>query len=67
MENRKAVRHRLHHLEVNPLMTIKVEFWQKKILVFGLSEKVEDYYVFDTIFEVENFIRNNYDLQTIGV
>lgn len=48
-------------------MTIKVEFWQKKILVFGLSEKVEDYYVFDTIFEVENFIRNNYDLQTIGV
>ena len=48
-------------------MTLKLEFWNSKLLVFGLNDKADDYYVFDSIFEFNAFLCNNFDMPNLGV
>lgn len=58
--NRKPTRFKLHREEGNPSTTFKVEFWKNKVLVFGLTDKPEDYFVFDTFEDVLRFVNNNF-------
>lgn len=60
---RLPVRFKLHRQETNPSLTIKIEFWTSKVLVFGLTDKVEDYFVFDSFEDIITFIQNNYDVK----
>lgn len=63
MINRRCTRKCLHHVEGDPQKTIKIEFWNDCLLVYGLTDNPDDYFVFSRLDEFFHFFELNFEVK----